>query len=196
MAPILIGAAIAVAKQVLPSLVGKIAGDSTGRVASTVLEVAERATGIDLNEGDDALGRILGAIEGDDPKRVEVTTRLAELEAEETRAELEVALASVREMGSTARAELASQDARIRFARPFAIYVATIAAAVVVLATIVVFFAFSKEHMADWLMMLEALTWPLGMISAIAGVYTWKRSDDKAKGVASAVPGPLRDVLP
>jgi hypothetical protein len=63
MLPLLIPAALALAKEFLPDLVGKIAGDTSGRVAGAVLDQVESMTG---TREPDAAAAILRA----DPDKV------------------------------------------------------------------------------------------------------------------------------
>lgn len=87
MAPWLITGAIALAKEFIPSMVGKVAGDKSGQVAEKVIDVAADASGVDIRSSDD-VGKAAQTIRANPDLTAKVSVRLAELEQEELKAYL------------------------------------------------------------------------------------------------------------
>ncbi len=88
MAPWLISGAIALAKEFIPSMVGKVAGDTSGKVASKVIDAAAELTGVPVTDGN-SLGAVTDALRADPKLALQFQTRMAELELEETKAYLD-----------------------------------------------------------------------------------------------------------
>jgi hypothetical protein len=86
MAP-LIQIAISLAQQFLPSLVSKVAGDKSGKVAQQVVDVAADLTGMPIHSATDAEAAA-AAMRKNPELAVQFQTRMAELELETTRAYL------------------------------------------------------------------------------------------------------------
>lgn len=89
MAPFLISGAIALAKEFLPSMVGKIAGDKSGKVAGKVVDMAAELTGFPIPRDQADLEGIIDTFTMDPALATQFQTRMAELEVEETKAYLE-----------------------------------------------------------------------------------------------------------
>lgn len=85
MGPWLISGAIALAKEFLPSMVGKVAGDASGKMAGKVLNIAEEMTGMAIG-GPDEVDAVAEALRANPELAVQFQTRMAELELEETKA--------------------------------------------------------------------------------------------------------------
>ena len=85
MAPLLISGAIALAKEFLPSLVGKVAGDTSGAVASKVIDIAATLTGAPIKTADD-FDSVAQIFRASPELGMQFQTRMAELELEETKA--------------------------------------------------------------------------------------------------------------
>lgn len=86
MAPLIISGAISLAKMFLPSLVGQIAGDTSGKVAEKVLDMAAEVTGVNtIAEGKD-IDLAIDLLQNNPEMAVKLQTRLAELELETTKA--------------------------------------------------------------------------------------------------------------
>jgi len=88
MAPWLIAGGIALAKEFLPSLVGKVAGDTSGKVAGKVIDAAAAIAGVKIN-GQAGVDEAVTAIRNNPELVVQLQTRMAEIELEETKAFLE-----------------------------------------------------------------------------------------------------------
>lgn len=83
MAPLLISGAMALAKEFLPSLVGKIAGDKSGEVAEKVLGIAGELTGADTSSPD-GVEHAMDILATNPELGVQLQTRMAELDNELT----------------------------------------------------------------------------------------------------------------
>jgi len=192
--PLILGAA-SLARTFFPDLEKRILGDRTGAIASEVLDIASSAVGVSVGAGEEsAIEKVVEALTGDPAAQLETRASLAELERREHIAELEAAAAQIRETGQTARAELATGDRFVMRARPAAIY-AMIVSVVAIVAVVLGVFIFNSTALAELVDVLALLQWPLGALGMVSGVYAWRRSDDKKNGVASAMPGPLKNVL-
>lgn len=83
--PFLVPAAAAIASQLLPSLIGRLAGDRAERVASEIVSVAAEAAGVP-GSGDEH--EILGRLQADPKALAEAQIRLREVDRAEMEAEL------------------------------------------------------------------------------------------------------------
>jgi len=88
MIPLLFAGAMELAKAFLPSMVGKIAGDASGKIAEKVLDIAADVTGISMNDPAGP-GAALEAINRDPALAAQFQTSMAELELATTEAYLE-----------------------------------------------------------------------------------------------------------
>jgi hypothetical protein len=85
MAPFLISGAIALAKEYLPALVGKVAGDKSGEMAAKVINMASEVTGIQVSKPHEM--PLLQDVLAQNPElATQFQTRMAELELETTKA--------------------------------------------------------------------------------------------------------------
>ncbi|GEO82286.1 3TM-type holin [Pararhodospirillum oryzae] len=108
MIPLLIPAALALAKVAAPWLAGKILGDDAGAVAARVVDVAQAATGTATPEA------ALAAAQANPEAAARVQEALMDLEATLAREET----ARLQTINDTARAETRSEDAYVRRWRP------------------------------------------------------------------------------
>lgn len=177
--------AIMAAQTLLPSLVGRVAGDASGRVAESVVGAVLDVAKVHLPDRDDlgVIKQAIAAVSSSPELQSQAVQRLAEIEARERQLELEAIIAQVKESGATARAELATGDRFIQRARPTAIYALTAVLSLIVV-VVLGLAVFQPGSLAVLRPMMEILEFPLLGLAAVAGVYAWRRTDDKKIGRA------------
>lgn len=173
-----IAAAIGLAAEFAPSLLGMLFGDKAERAAETVTEVARRVTG-----AEDADGAI-AALKADPDMalrfRQQADAAALAIYQEDTR--------RLAEVNATMRAEAGSQDAYVRRWRPTMGYALTFAWTAQMLGVVGIFFWLPAEAAAV-ITALAGLT-PMWIVAlSVLGISVHKRSQDKQAAAGFAPTG-------
>ena len=182
MALALLPFALTLVKEFAPRLVEHIAGDNAGRVAKQVVDAASEMTGAaDQSE-------VAGKLRQDREAREAFQARMSDLE---NRLQLEIQ--------KTQRLEVISSDRYVRWARPTALYVASllfvlagIATVIGVVAAVAAVFDGQGHHAAAVMtgvaQVLGALV-PIALAAAaVGGTYVGRRTTDKALSMGHPPP--------
>jgi hypothetical protein len=186
---------ISLAAKFIPNLIGSLTGSATAENAAAAIgKAALIATGLSGGDSHDDIAKSVSSLS---PEAFAAwQTAATEAAAMVAMEELKTQRTAITEAAVTQRIEVVSNDRFIRYARPFHIWVTGVANMVLVVGMLLAVF-FAPEAMSPLISALPHITALLGMSNAVAGVYVWKRSDDKAAAAqaeASSAPSILNMV--
>ena len=100
--------------------------------------------------------------------------------------------AALSEQGASERVALQSEHAFVRNARPAMLYMAGASIFVTIIFGFLILWV-QPDKLGQYVDLVETLSGPMSLLMVAGGVYSWRRTTDKAIGAGVELPAPLKN---